>query len=132
MFRKCIFFNCNVQIVDQIQCDLFEFIMCEVKDLCIGIVMIQSVEFMLDYVYVKVYFMVFIGDLDKMQEVLNYVLGYLYNLLFKCLYIYMVLMLYFYYDQMIEKVVEMLCLIKEVNLMCVKDDDEVDVFVKDD
>lgn len=54
MTRKRTSPNRNVQIADQIQRDLSELIMREVKDPRIGLVTIQSVELTPDYAHAKV------------------------------------------------------------------------------
>ncbi|MCA3790614.1 30S ribosome-binding factor RbfA, partial [Burkholderia sp.] len=81
MSRKRTSPNRNVQIADQIQRDLSELIMREVKDPRIGIVTIQSVELTPDYAHAKVYFTALTGDPEKTQEALNHASGHLHNLL---------------------------------------------------
>ncbi|AIO50203.1 MULTISPECIES: 30S ribosome-binding factor RbfA [Burkholderia] len=132
MSRKRTSPNRNVQIADQIQRDLSELIMREVKDPRIGIVTIQSVELTPDYAHAKVYFTALTGDPDKTQEALNHASGHLHNLLFKRLHIHTVPTLHFHYDQTIEKAVEMSRLIKEANSTRAKDDDEAGAPAKDD
>ncbi|MEX3526744.1 MAG: 30S ribosome-binding factor RbfA [Burkholderia sp.] len=114
--------NRNVQIADQIQRDLSELIMREVKDPRIGIVTIQSVELTPDYAHAKVYFTALTGDPLQTQGALNHAAGHLHNLLFKRLHIYTVPTLHFHYDQTIEKAVEMSRLIEQANSTRAKDD----------
>ncbi len=114
--------NRNVQIADQIQRDLSELIMREVKDPRIGIVTIQSVELTPDYAHAKVYFTVLTGDPAATQEALNHAAGHLHNLLFKRLHIHTVPTLHFHYDQTTEKAHEMSRLIDEANATRSKDD----------
>ncbi|MEX3557415.1 MAG: 30S ribosome-binding factor RbfA [Burkholderia sp.] len=112
----------NVQIADQIQRDLSELIMREVKDPRIGIVTIQSVELTPDYAHAKVYFTTLTGDTLQIQEALNHAAGHLHNLLFKRLHVHTVPTLHFHYDQTIEKAVEMSRLIEQANSTRAKDD----------
>ncbi|MEX3582550.1 MAG: 30S ribosome-binding factor RbfA [Burkholderia sp.] len=112
----------NVQIADQIQRDLSELIMREVKDPRIGIVTIQSVELTPDYAHAKVYFTTLTGDPLQIQEALNHAAGHLHNLLFKRLHVHTVPALHFHYDQTIEKAVEMSRLIEQANSTRAKDD----------
>ena len=58
MTRKRSTPNRNVQLADQIQRDLSELVMREVKDPRIGIVTFQSVELTPDYAHAKVFFTV--------------------------------------------------------------------------
>ena len=114
--------NRNVQIADQIQRDLSELIMREVKDPRIGLVTIQSVELTPDYAHAKVYFTTLTGDAQVTQVALNHAAGHLHNLLFKRLHIHTVPTLHFHYDKSIEKGVEMSRLIDEANATRAKDD----------
>jgi ribosome-binding factor A len=114
--------NRNTQIADQIQRDLSELIMREVKDPRIGLVTIQSVELTPDYAHAKVYFTTLTGDADATQAALNHAAGHLHNLLFKRLHIHTVPTLHFHYDKTIEKAVEMSRLIDEANASRAKDD----------
>ena len=114
--------NRNVQIADQIQRDLSELIMREVKDPRIGLVTIQSVELTPDYAHAKVYFTTLTGDPQATQVALNHAAGHLHNLLFKRLHIHTVPTLHFHYDQSIVKAVEMSRLIDEANATRAKDD----------
>lgn len=113
--------NRNAQISDQIQRDLSELIMREVKDPRIGIVTIQSVELSPDYAHAKIYFTILTGNVADTQEALNHAAGHLRNLLFKRLHIHTVPTLHFYYDQTIEKAVAMSHLIKQANATRAKD-----------
>ncbi|GAB7537423.1 30S ribosome-binding factor RbfA [Burkholderia sp. 22PA0099] len=114
--------NRNVQIADQIQRDLSQLIMREVKDPRIGIVTIQSVELTPDYAHAKVYFTALTGDPHQTQDALNHAAGHLHNLLFKRLHIHTVPTLHFHYDQTIERAVEMSRLIEQANSTRAKDD----------
>jgi ribosome-binding factor A len=114
--------NRNVQIADQIQRDLSELIMREVKDPRIGLVTVQSVELTPDYAHAKVYFTTLSGDPDATQAALNHAAGHLHNLLFKRLHIHTVPTLHFHYDKTIEKAVEMSRLIDQANATRAKDD----------
>lgn len=122
MTRKRTSPNRNVQIADQIQRDLSELIMREVKDPRIGLVTIQSVELTPDYAHAKVYFTTFTGNPADTQEALNRAAGHLHNLLFKRLHIHTVPTLHFHYDQTIEKAVAMSRLIDEANSTRAKDE----------
>jgi len=114
--------NRNVQIADQIQRDLSELVMREVKDPRIGLVTIQSVELTPDYAHAKVYFTTLTGDPQATQEALNHAAGHLHNLLFKRLHIHTVPTLHFHYDKTVERAVEMSRLIDEANATRAKDD----------
>jgi ribosome-binding factor A len=114
--------NRNVQIADQIQRDLSELIMREIKDPRIGIVTLQSVELTPDYAHAKVYFTVLTGKPQDTQDGLNHAAGHLRNLLFKRLHIHTVPTLHFHYDQTTEKALEMSRLIEEANATRSKDD----------
>ncbi len=114
--------NRNVQIADQIQRDLSELIMREVKDPRIGLVTIQSVELTPDYAHAKVYFTTLAGNPDATQAALNHAAGHLHNLLFKRLHIHTVPTLHFHYDKTIEKAVEMSRLIDQANATRAKDE----------
>ena len=122
MTKKCTSPNRNVQIADQIQRDLSELIMREVKDPRIGIVTIQSVELTPDYAHAKVYFTTLTGKPLETQDALNHAAGHLHNLLFKRLHIHTVPTLHFHDDQTIEKAVAMSRLIEEANATRAKDD----------
>lgn len=122
MTRKRTSPNRNVQIADQIQRDLSELIMREVKDPRIGLVTIQSVELTPDFAHVKVYFTTLTGNPADTQEALNSAAGHLQNLLFKRLHIHTVPTLHFHYDQTIEKAVAMSRLIDEANSTRAKDE----------
>jgi ribosome-binding factor A len=114
--------NRNVQIADQIQRDLSELIMREVKDPRIGLVTIQSVELTPDYAHAKVYFTTLTGDAQATERALNHAAGHLHNLLFKRLHIHTVPTLHFHFDKTIEQAVEMSRLIDEANASRAKDD----------
>lgn len=122
MTRKRTSPNRNVQIADQIQRDLSELIMREVKDPRIGLVTIQSVELTPDYAHAKEYFTTLTGNPADTQEALNRAAGHLHNLLFKRLHIHTVPTLHFHYDQTIEKAVAMSRLIDEANSTRAKDE----------
>jgi ribosome-binding factor A len=114
--------NRNVQIADQIQRDLSELVMREVKDPRIGLVTIQSVELTPDYAHAKVYFTTLTGDVQQTQEALNHAAGHLHNLLFRRLHIHTVPTLHFLYDETVERAVEMSRLIEQANATRAKDD----------
>lgn len=122
MTRKRTSPNRNVQIADQIQRDLSELIMREVKDPRIGLVTIQSVELTPDYAHAKVYFTTLTGNPADTQEALNRAAGHLHNLLFKRLHIHTVPTLHFHFDGSVERGIEMSRLIDEANATRAKDD----------
>lgn len=122
MTRKRSTPNRNVQLADQIQRDLSELVMREVKDPRIGIVTFQSVELTPDYAHAKVFFTVLTGDPLATQEELNHEDGHLRNLLFKRLHIHTVPQLHFTYDETTEKALEMSRLIDTANASRAKDD----------
>lgn len=122
MTRKRSTPNLNVQLAYQIQRDLSELVMREVKDPRIGIVTFQSVELTPDYAHAKVFFTVLTGDPLATQEALNHAAGHLRNLLFKRLHIHTVPQLHFTYDETTEKALEMSRLIDTANASRAKDD----------
>ena len=122
MTRKRSTPNRNVQLADQIQRDLSELVMREVKDPRIGIVTFQSVELTPDYAHAKVFFTVLTGDPLATQEAINHAAGHLRNLLFKRLHIHTVPQLHFTYDETTEKALEMSRLIDTANASRAKDD----------
>lgn len=112
----------NVKIADQIQRDLSELVMREVKDPRIGLVTIQSVELTPDYAHAKVWFTTLTGDAQQTQEALNHAAGHLHNLLFRRLHIHTVPTLHFLYDETVGRAVELSRLIDEANATRAKDD----------
>jgi ribosome-binding factor A len=115
--------NRNTQLADQIQRDLSELVMREVKDPRIGIVTFQSVTLTPDYAHAKIYFTVLTGDPTATEEALNHAAGHLRNMLFKRLHIHTVPTLHFHYDRTTEKAHEMARLIEEANATRAKDDE---------
>ncbi|PSB92263.1 30S ribosome-binding factor RbfA [Candidatus Pandoraea novymonadis] len=105
----------HLRIADQIQKDLSSLIRSEVKDPRIDLVTLQSVVLTADYAHAKIYFTTLTGDPDATCEVLNEAAGYLRSLLFKRLRIHTVPTLHFYYDQSIEKAIEISRLIDSIN-----------------
>ena len=114
--------NRNVQIADQIQRDLSELIMREVKDPRIGIVTIQSVELTPDYAHAKVFFSLLVGDPVETTEALNQAAGFLRNGLFKRLHIHTVPTLHFQFDRTTERAADMNALIAQAVASRSKDD----------
>ncbi|SDV47624.1 30S ribosome-binding factor RbfA [Chitinasiproducens palmae] len=111
----------GTRIADQIQRDLSEMIMREVKDPRVGLVTIQSVSVSPDYAHAKVYFTTLSDDPVGTAEALNDAAGYLHNLLFKRLRIHTVPTLHFFHDRTIERAVEMSQLIDRANATRAKD-----------
>lgn len=111
----------TVRIADQIQRDLSEMIMREVKDPRVGLVTIQRVVLTPDYAHAKVYFTTLSDDPSGAQAALNDAAGYLHNILFKRLRIHTVPTLHFTHDRSIEQALEMSLLIDKANATRAKD-----------
>ncbi|UDG81923.1 30S ribosome-binding factor RbfA [Candidatus Vallotia cooleyia] len=112
----------NVRIADQIQRDLSELILCEVKDPRISLVTIQAVKLTSDYAHAKIFFTTLTGDPLQTQEALNHASGHLRNLLFKRLHIHTVPTLHYIFDTSIGKAVQLLKLIEKANATRARED----------
>jgi ribosome-binding factor A len=110
------------KIADQIQRDLSELIMREIKDPRVGLVTIQSIELSPDYAHAKIFFTTLSQDVAATQKALNDASGYLHNLLFKRLQIHTVPTLHFHHDKTLESAFEMSKLIDQANSTRAKDD----------
>ena len=109
------------KIADQIQRDLAELIMREIKDPRVGLITIQSIELSPDYAHAKVYFTTLSEDTAATEKALNDASGYLHNLLFKRLHIHTVPTLHFHHDKTLENAFEMSRLIDQANATRAKD-----------
>jgi ribosome-binding factor A len=103
------------KIADQIQRDLSELIMREIKDPRVGLITIQSIELSPDYAHAKIYFTTLSEDTAATQKALNDASGYLHNLLFKRLHIHTVPTLHFHHDKTLANAFEMSKLIEQAN-----------------
>ena len=114
--------NRAYQIADQIQRDLAELIVREVKDPRVGMVTVSGVEITPDYAHAKVYFSVLAGDAAQCAEGLNHAAGHLRSLLFKRLHIHTVPTLHFVFDRTTERAADMNALIAQAIASRAKDD----------
>ena len=103
--------NRSFKVADQIQRDLAELIVREVKDPRVGMVTINAVEVTPDYAHAKVYFSLLMGDPADCEAGLNHAAGHLRNLLFKKLHIHTVPTLHFHFDRTTERAMDMNALI---------------------
>lgn len=103
------------KIADQIQRDLSELIMREIKDPRVGLITIQSIELSPDYAHAKIYFTTLSEDTAATQKALNDASGYLHNLLFKRLHIHTVPTLHFHHDKTLANAFEISKLIDQAN-----------------
>ena len=114
--------NRSFKVADQIQRDLTELIVRELKDPRVGMVTIQGVEVTPDYAHAKVFFSVLIGDKNECEIALNQAAGFLRNGLFKRLHIHTVPTLHFLFDRTTEKAADMNALIARAVATQVKED----------
>ena len=112
----------SYKVSDQIQRDLSELIVRELKDPRVGMITLQGVEVTPDYAHAKVYFSVLTGDPVQTQEALNHAAGHLRNGLFKRLHIHTVPTLHFVYDRTQERAADMNALIAKAVSSRAKDD----------
>jgi ribosome-binding factor A len=99
------------RVADQIQRDLTELIVRELKDPRVGMITIQSVEVTPDYAHAKVFFSLLVGDPVQTEEGLNQAAGFLRACLFKRLHIHTVPTLHFVFDRTTERAADMNALI---------------------
>lgn len=99
------------RVADQIQRDLTELIVRELKDPRVGMITIQSVEVTPDYAHAKVFFSLLVGDPVQTEEGLNQASGFLRSCLFKRLHIHTVPTLHFVFDRTTERAADMNALI---------------------
>jgi ribosome-binding factor A len=111
------------QIADQIQRDLAELILREVKDPRVGMVTLQSVELTPDYAHAKVFFSVLAGDAEQSAEGLNHAAGHLRAILFKRLRIHTVPTLHFVFDRATERAADLNALIAKAVASRSKDEE---------
>jgi ribosome-binding factor A len=103
--------NRALKIADQIQRDLVDLILRELKDPRVGMITLQSVEVSPDYAHAKVFFSVLTGDAQQSLEALQQAAGFLRNGLFKRLHIHTVPTLHFILDRTPERAADMNALI---------------------
>ncbi len=99
------------RVADQIQRDLTELIVRELKDPRVGMITIQSIEVTPDYAHAKVFFSLLVGDPVQTEEGLNQAAGFLRACLFKRLHIHTVPTLHFVFDRTTERAADMNALI---------------------
>ncbi|MEN9886749.1 MAG: hypothetical protein RL758_1327 [Pseudomonadota bacterium] len=114
--------NRSFKVADQIQRDLAELIVREVKDPRVGMVTINAVEVTPDYAHAKVYFSLLMGDSAECEAGLNHAAGHLRNLLFKKLHIHTVPTLHFHFDRTTERAMDMNALIAKAVSSRAKED----------
>ncbi len=105
--------NRAFKVADQIQRDLTELIVRELKDPRVGMVTIQAVEVTPDYAHAKIFFSLLTGDSAACQEGLSQAAGFLRAGLFKRLHIHTVPTLHFVFDRTTEKAADMNALIAQ-------------------
>ena len=91
------------RIADQIQRDLADLIVREVRDPRIGLVTISGVELSPDYAHAKVFFTVIGSSAKDAADGLNAAAGHLHNLLFKRLRMRSIPRLQFVHDTSVER-----------------------------
>jgi ribosome-binding factor A len=95
--------NRNQRVADQIQRDLADLIVREIRDPRIGLVTISGVELSPDYAHATVFFTVIGSSAKDGAEGLNAAAGHLHNLLFKRLHMRSVPRLHFVHDTSVER-----------------------------
>jgi ribosome-binding factor A len=105
--------NRTQRIADQIQRDLADLIVREIRDPRVGLVTISGVELSPDYAHAKVYFTVIGSPAVEAAEGLNAAAGHLHHLLFKRLSTHTVPRLHFVQDPSVERGFEIDRLIDE-------------------
>ncbi len=103
----------GLRVADQIQRDLAELVVRELRDPRVGLVTLTEVEITPDYAYATVYFSTLTGKPKEATQALNEAAGFLRNLLFKRLSIHTVPTLRFKYDASTERGAEMSALIDQ-------------------
>ena len=101
------------RIADQIQRDLADLIVREVRDPRVGLVTLSGVELSPDYAHAKVYFTVIGSSAEESAAGLNAAAGHLHHLLFRRLRIHTVPRLHFIQDTSVERGFEIDRLIDE-------------------
>ncbi|WP_051919522.1 30S ribosome-binding factor RbfA [Basilea psittacipulmonis] len=107
--------NRNQRLADQIQKDLAQIIQKEIDVKTYGLITLSAVELSADYAHAKVYFTVIGGDEQQAEAVLNEKAGWLHAILFKLLHIHTVPTLHFYYDEGLNRGLEVQRLIDLAN-----------------
>jgi ribosome-binding factor A len=95
--------NRNQRIAEQIQHDLAELIVREIRDPRVGLVTISGVEVSPDYAHAKVFFTVIGSPAQSAAEGLNAAARHLHHLLFKRLQMRTVPSLHFVHDTSVER-----------------------------
>ena len=95
--------NRNQRIADQIQRDLADLIVREIRDPRVGLVTISGVDVSPDHAHAKVYFTVIGSSATDAAEGLNAAAGHLHNLLFKRMHVRTVPRLHFLHDSSVER-----------------------------
>jgi ribosome-binding factor A len=95
--------NRNQRIADQIQRDLADLIVREIRDPRIGLATISGVEVSPDHAHAKVFFTVIGSSAKDAEQGLNAAAGHLHHLLFKRLHMRTVPSLQFVHDASVER-----------------------------
>ena len=94
--------NRNQRIAEQLQHELADLLVREIRDPRIGLVTISGVDVSPDYRHAKVFFTVIGSPAADAAEGLNAAAGHLHNLLFKRLHVRTVPRLHFVHDTSVE------------------------------
>lgn len=108
----------GLRVADQIQKDLSELIVFELKDPRVGMLTIAEVQLTPDYAHAKVYFTMLKDDADTVKNTLaglNAAAGYLRNQLGKRLHIHTLPQLHFVHDTSASRGMAMSALIDKAN-----------------
>ena len=108
----------GIRVADQIQRDLSEIIMLELKDPRVGMITLSEVKLTPDYAHAKVYFTLLKDSPDEVKQTLeglSKAAGYLRNLLGKRLHIHTLPQLHFVHDTSTTRGLAMSALIDQAN-----------------
>ncbi|MFD2366305.1 30S ribosome-binding factor RbfA [Pseudoduganella sp. GCM10020061] len=108
----------GIRVADQIQRDLSEIIMLELKDPRVGMITLSEVKLTPDYAHAKVFFTTFKDDPESIKNTLaglQKASGFLRNLLGKRLHIHTLPQLHFVHDTSTSRGLEMSALIDQAN-----------------
>jgi ribosome-binding factor A len=108
----------GIRVADQIQRDLSEIIMMELKDPRVGMITLSEVKLTPDYAHAKVYFTLLKDDPESVKNTLaglQKAAGFLRNLLGKRLHIHTLPQLHFVHDTSTSRGLEMSALIDKAN-----------------
>lgn len=117
----------GLRVADQIQRDLSELIMLELKDPRVGMITLSEVKLTPDYAHAKVFFTTFKDDPESIKNTLaglQKASGFLRNLLGKRLHIHTLPALHFMHDTSTSRGIEMSALIDQANAVRAADFDD--------